>query len=77
MVRVAKGFRMREVRRLCENGHQTSVVTTRRDLSIETVALRKRWQQENFFRYMRHEFALGRLRRWSRRIPSGAYPIPR
>ena len=26
MVRVAKGFRMREVRRLCENGHQTSVV---------------------------------------------------
>ena len=63
MVRVAKGFRMREVRRLCENGHQTSVVTTRRDLSIETVALRmfSRWQQENFFRYMRHEFALDHL----------------
>ena len=63
MVRVAKGFRMREVRRLCDNGHQTSVVTTRRDLSIETVALRmfSRWQQENFFRYMRHEFALDHL----------------
>ena len=63
IVRVAKGFRMREVRRLCDNGHQTSVMTTRRDLSIETVALRmfSRWQQENYFRYMRQEFALDHL----------------
>ena len=63
LLRVAKGFRMREVRRLCDDGHQTSVVTTRRDLPIETVALRmfSRWQQENFFRYMRHEFALDHL----------------
>jgi hypothetical protein len=63
MVRMAKGFRMREVRRLCNDGHQTSVVTTRRDLSLEDVALRmfSRWQQENFFRYMRHEFALDHL----------------
>lgn len=63
LVRVGKRFRMREVRRLCDNGHQTSVVTTRRDISIETVAARmfSRWQQENFFRYMRHEFALDHL----------------
>jgi len=63
VVRVFKGFRMREVRRLCDNGHQTSIVTTRRDLSIETVALRmfSRWQQENFFRSMRHEVALDHL----------------
>ena len=63
MVRVAPGFRMREVRRLCETGHQTSVVTTRRDLPIETVARRmfSRWQQENFFRYMRQEFAVDHL----------------
>lgn len=63
LLRVTKGFRVREVRRLCDNGHQTSVVTTRRDLPIETVALRmfSRWQQENFFRYMRHEFALDHL----------------
>lgn len=62
-VRVAKGFGMREVRRLCDDGHQTSIVTTRRDLSLETIALRmfSRWQQENFFRYMRHEFALDHL----------------
>jgi len=63
LVRVAKGFRMREVRRLCDNGHQTSVVTTRHDLSCATVARRmfSRWQQENFFRYMRHECALDHL----------------
>jgi hypothetical protein len=63
MVRVGRRFRMREVRRLCDNGHQTSVVTTRCDLSLETIAIRmfSRWQQENFFRYMRHEFALDHL----------------
>jgi hypothetical protein len=63
MLRVGRGFRMREVRRLCDDGHQTSVVTTRNDLPVETVALRmfSRWQQENFFRYMRHEFALDHL----------------
>ena len=63
LLSVIKGFRVREVRRLCDDGHQTSVVTTRRDLPIETVALRmfSRWQQENFFRYMRHEFALDHL----------------
>jgi hypothetical protein len=57
---LSKGFVVREVRRLCDNGHQTSVITTRRDLSIEEVAQRMfaRWVQENFFRYMRHEFAL-------------------
>lgn len=63
LVRVIKGFRMREVRRLCADGHQTSVMSTRRDLSGKDVALRmfSRWQQENFFRYMRHEFALDHL----------------
>ena len=63
VVRVAKGFRMREVRRLCDSGHQTSVMTTRRDIPIEQVAVRmfSRWQQENFFRYMSEEFALDHL----------------
>ena len=54
---------MREVRRLCDSGHQTAVVTTRRALACETVAVRmfSRWQQENFFRYMRQECALDHL----------------
>jgi hypothetical protein len=57
------GFRVREVRRLCANGHQTAIVTTRTDLPIEVVAYRmfERWTQENFFRYMRQHFALDAL----------------
>lgn len=62
-VRLRRGFWMREVRRLCLNGHQTSVMTTRQDLGIEEVARRMfaRWSQENFFRTMRHELALDHL----------------
>jgi transposase-like protein len=62
-VTVGPGFRMREVRRLCDNGHQTAIVTTRHDLSIAVVAYRmfERWTQENFFRYMRQHFALDAL----------------
>jgi transposase len=62
-IRVLPGFRRREVRRLCENGHQTSIVTTRTDWPIEVVAYRmfERWTQENFFRYMRQHFALDAL----------------
>lgn len=60
---VLPGFRMREVRRRCANEHQTAIVTTRTDLPIEVVAYRmfERWTQENFFRYMRHHFALDAL----------------
>ena len=62
-VEVLKGFRMREIRRLGTNGHQTAIVTTRHDLAIEVVAYRmfERWTQENFFRYMRQQFALDAL----------------
>jgi transposase len=61
--RVLPGFRMREVRRLCPNGHQSAIVTTREDWPIEPVAYRmfERWTQENFFRYMRQHFALDAL----------------
>jgi hypothetical protein len=57
------GLRMREVRRRCVNGHQTAIVRTREDLPIEVVAYHmfERWTQENFFRYMRQQFALDAL----------------
>jgi hypothetical protein len=60
---LSSGLEVREVRCLTETGHQTSVVTTRMDLSTVEVAERmfSRWRQENFFRYMRHEFALDHL----------------
>ena len=51
-VQLRKNFWMREVRRLCENGHQTSVMSTRQDIPMEEIAHRMffRWTQENFFR---------------------------
>lgn len=62
-VLIGKSFWMREVRRLCDSGHQTSVMSTRQDLSIEQIAAHmfSRWSQENFFRYMRHEYSLDHL----------------
>jgi flagellar biosynthesis chaperone FliJ len=62
-IQLLPGFRLREVRRLCSNGHQTAIVTTREDWPIEVVAYRmfERWTQENFFRYMRQHFALDAL----------------
>jgi transposase len=60
---LSSGLEVREVRCLTDTGHQTSVVTTRMDLSTVEIAERmfSRWRQENFFRYMRHEFALDHL----------------
>ena len=60
---LSNSFEVREVRCLTDNGHQTSIVTTRSDLSAIEVAERmfSRWRQENYFRYMRHEFALDHL----------------
>jgi transposase len=62
-LQLTKSFAMREVRRLCDDGHQTSIVTTRRDLALPVVALKmfSRWGQENYFRYMREEFALDHM----------------
>ena len=62
-IKINKSFWLREVRRLCDDGHQTSIITTRQDVNCEQVARRMffRWNQENFFRYMREEYALDHL----------------
>lgn len=62
-VKLSNGLRVREIRRLTEDGHQTAVITTDERLPLLAVAHRmfSRWRQENFFRYMRHEFALDHL----------------
>ena len=61
-VDVIEGLSMRQVTRL-KDGHQTHIVTTRRDLSPVDVARRMfdRWRQENFFRYMRQQYAIDAL----------------
>jgi hypothetical protein len=63
-VRLLQGkLRLRQVTRLSENGHQTPILTSRRDLSALTVAYRmfERWRQENFFKYLTEEYALDAL----------------
>jgi hypothetical protein len=59
---VGRGFKMRQVTRR-KGDHQTHIVTTRTDLPVTEVAWRMfdRWRQENFFKYMRQEFALDAL----------------
>ena len=56
-------LRLRQVTRLGDDGHQTPVLTSRRDLADIEVAWRmfERWRQENFFKYMREEFMLDAL----------------
>ena len=58
---------MREIRRLCPGGHQTSIITTNRILSVGLLAgyMFGRWIQENFFRYMRQEYALDRITQYA------------
>jgi transposase len=63
-VRLLKGrLRLRQVTRLTDTGHQTPILTSRQDLPAAQVAYRMfdRWRQENFFKYLREEYALDAL----------------
>ncbi|MBN2258731.1 MAG: hypothetical protein JW704_13095, partial [Anaerolineaceae bacterium] len=44
----------REIRKLSDSGHQTSIMTTHPGLSMQNAASKmfSRWTQENFFKYM-------------------------
>ena len=60
---LAKKLWLREIRKLGEDGHQTSILTTNFQAPMTTLAvsLFARWSQENFFRYMREHYGLDRL----------------
>jgi hypothetical protein len=60
-------YTMREVRKLNDDGHQTSIVTTNKVLSIAVIAsyMFARWVQENFFRYMRLDYAFDKMIQYS------------
>jgi prepilin-type processing-associated H-X9-DG protein len=62
-VQLSGGVRLRQVTRMTRDGHQTPILTTRRDLPALEVAYRmfERWRQENFFKYLRAEYALDAL----------------
>jgi hypothetical protein len=57
------GVHLREIRRLCPGGHQTSIVCTNRKMGIDMIALFMfgRWIQENFFRYMRQDYGIDKI----------------
>jgi transposase len=56
-------FWVREVRKLTDSGHQTSLVSTAYELPHTQLATRmfSRWCQENFFRYMKQHFEIDML----------------
>ena len=56
-------YRMREVRRQCPDGHQTSIVSTNQILPLEVIAsyMFARWSQEIYFRSMRQEYAMDKM----------------
>jgi len=63
-VRIKGAPLLRQVVRLSGDGqHQTPIITSRRDLSAVQVAFHmfERWRQENFFKYLREEYALDAL----------------
>jgi hypothetical protein len=59
--------KLREVRRLGTNGHQTSILTTHPCLGINMIALYMfaRWSQENFFRYMRQDYVFDKISQYT------------
>jgi hypothetical protein len=78
-VRLLKGkLRLRQVTRRMENGHQTPILTSRRDLPAAQVAYRMfdRWRQENFFKYLREEYALDALADYATTPEDGTREVP-
>ena len=57
---------MREVRKLTESGHQTSLISTVYEFAHTQLGARMftRWCQENFFRYMMEHFAIDLLQEY-------------
>ena len=78
-VRLLKGgLRLRQVTRRMENGHQTPILTSRSDLPAAQVAYRMfdRWRQENFFKYLREEYALDALADYATTPDDGSREVP-
>ncbi len=72
-----QAFWMREVRKLTDSGHQTSIISTAFDLSHTDLAARmfSRWCQENFFRYMMQHFSIDLLQEYGTEEFSGTEQV--
>ena len=75
---LGRTLRLRQVTRLSPDGHQTPIVTSRRDLPAVHVAYRmfERWRQENFFKYLREEYALDALADHQAELADPARTVP-
>ena len=62
-VTLPNGFRVRQIRRLLDNGRQIPFIVTdpHKPMGEAAGAMVSRWSQENFFKYMRDEFNLDAL----------------
>ena len=61
-----KAVWMREVRKLTDSGHQTSIISMAYEMSHTKMAVHmfSRWCQENFFKYMMEHFAIDLLQEY-------------
>ncbi len=59
---LSEKFHLGEIRKLNENGHQTSILSSNYKVSHGEIAgaMFKRWSQENFFKYMLKNFGIDR-----------------
>jgi len=72
-----KGLWVREIRKLTESGHQTSVISTAyKNFSVQDCAFMfSRWSQENFFRYMMEDFGIDKLYEYGTEEIPGLQPV--
>ena len=70
--RLSNHLWVREVRKLSDSGHQTSILSTnyQADYTLLAVSMFARWSQENFYKYMRQHYGLDRLAEY------GTEPVP-
>lgn len=61
--RLSNGLWVREVRKLSQQGHQTSILSTNYAINLILLAVYMfaRWSQENYFKYAREHYNLDRL----------------
>jgi hypothetical protein len=60
---LSNGLWVREVRKLSQLGHQTSILSTNYTMDLTGLAVHMfaRWSQENYFKYAREHYSLDRL----------------
>ena len=72
------GHWFREIRKLSDNGHQTSIITTHPTLKLQITAAKMfaRWTQENYFKYMSANFDFDRMTEYGTEPVNQTLSIP-